>query len=233
MNTQAMNTGNSKKKKKKNKNPLKLTPLMILKRGDYLYHFSFWVYGLYYDMLLAGRSLNRTVFNESKSAYPVQSISYMYLIELAKKIKYSPDDVFVDVGCAWGRLIGYLLKKTDISKFYGIELNQSIAEKAKKYFKNKSKVEIISGNILNNIPKDGTIFYLFNPFDADVLEAFLTAIDNNIQHSVKIMYLYPTCSEVFDKHPEWKKTEVIELMPKRMGKLEMFIYQKDFSDSAV
>ena len=214
-------------KKQMHKKTLKMTPMMILKRGDYLYHFSFWVYGLYHDMIIAGRSLNGTILNDSESAYPVQSISYMYLVEFVKNVKFEPNDVFVDVGCAWGRLIGYLLKKTDISKFYGVELNEKIASKAKKHFKNKSRVEIISGDILENIPTDATVYYLFNPFSADVLDKFLTLLEEKIDHSVKIFYLYPTCSRVFEKHPAWKMTETVELSPKRMGKLTMFVYHNE------
>ena len=230
MNIKAMNIMSFIKKRKNAENNLKLTPLMIIKRGDYLYHFSFWIYGLFYDIQLAGKSLNNTIINKSKDAYPVQSISYMYLIELVKQLKYNPEDVFVDVGCAWGRMLGYLRKKTTISKFYGVELNDEIAKQAKHFFEKDSKVEIISGNVLNNIPVDGTIFYLFNPFNADVLDAFLSALEKQIRHNVKVIYLHPTCSEIFEKHSDWKKIETIELMPKKMGKLEMFVYQKNFDN---
>lgn len=212
------------------KNPLKLTPRMLLKRGNYLYHFSFWIYGLYYDLRFAKRSLNGTLFYKSKGAYPVQSISYIYLVELIKKVTFGQDDVFVDVGCAWGRLINFLRKKTPIKNFYGVELNSDVAKTAQKYFKKDSNVEIISGNILDNIPHDGTIFYLFNPFDSNVLDQFLDEIEKNIEHEVKILYLYPTCAEVFEKHPIWKKIECVKLTPKHMGELDLFVYKNNYTE---
>lgn len=208
------------------KNQLKMTLGMILKRGNYLYHLSFWLYGLYHDIKIAGKSLNNTIFYDAQGAYPVQSISYIYLNEFMKHFEYNEDDVLVDVGCAWGRLIGYLRQKTNLKKIYGVELNKSVAVQAKKNFKNDPKVEIICGNILDNIPKDGTIFYLFNPFDENVLVQFLDAVEKKIPGPVKVLYLYPTCEHIFDGRDLWQKLSNIKLAPKHMGELELAVYQK-------
>ncbi len=210
-------------KRKKEKNNLRMTPRKIIERGDYLYHFSYWVYGLYYDMLIAKRSLNSTIIYEADGAYPVQSISYMYLREFLKKLEYDENDVFVDVGCAWGRIIGYLRRKTQIKKFYGVELNSRVAEKAKKYFEKDKNVEIISGDILKNIPSDGTIFYLFNPFDENIMSKFLDELEKR-GTPVKVLYLYPTCEQVFEQHDLWKKESTLLLTPSKMGELELNVY---------
>ena len=205
--------------------PLKMTSIMILKRGKYLYHFYYWIYGLYHDFSFAGKSLNKTVYNESSSAYPAQSLSYIYLKELVKKMNYKENDVFVDVGCAWGRLIAYLKKKTKINRFIGVELNEKIANQAQTSFVNDSSVSIICGNILDNLPKEGTLFYLFNPFDMKTMRCFLDLIERNINHNVRLLYLYPTCREEIDKRENWVLIDQVQLKPRHMGALDLCIYE--------
>lgn len=207
------------------KNPLKMTPKKILKRGNYLYHFYFWIYGLYFDLRLAGKSLNDTVFNSTESAYPAQSLSYIYLRELIKIIEYDKNDVFVDVGCAWGRLLSYLQKKTKIEEFIGVELNESIAKSAQSYFENNPKIKILSGNILDVLPETGTIFFLFNPFDRKTLSLFLDSIEKNIRHKVTLIYLHPTCREEIDSRTYWSLVNHTRLKPRHMGALDVCIYE--------
>ena len=207
------------------KNPLKMTPIKILKRGNYLYHFCFWIYGLYFDLRLAGKPLNNTVFNNTESAYPAQSLSYIYLRELVKIIEYDKNDIFVDVGCAWGRLLSYLQKKTDIEKFIGVELNESIAQSAQIYFEDNPKIKILSGNILDVLPETGTIFFLFNPFDRKTLSLFLNLIEKKICHKVTLIYLHPTCREELDSRKHWNLVKHVQLKPKHMGALDVCIYK--------
>ncbi len=209
------------------KNPLKLSPIQIIKRGNWLYHFSFWIYGLYYDLKFAGRSLNGTVFNDIDGAYPAQNLSYIYLNELVKVIDCNPDDVFVDVGCAWGRLIAFLRKKTKIKSFIGVEINQKIAERAQHCFRNDSDIKIINGDIIETFPDDGTVFFLFNPFDENYLSQFLDRAESLAKHKIKLLYLYPTCREVIDKRLRWKLVKQIQLKPKHMGALDLCIYEFD------
>lgn len=207
------------------KNPLKLSPVDILKRGNYLYHLSYWIYGLFWDFRLAGKSLNDTVFNDNECAYPAQNLSYIYLRELVKIIEYNKKDVFVDVGCAWGRLLFYLQKKTSLENFIGVELNEPIAKNAQSYFENNPKIRIINGDILEVLPETGTIFFLFNPFDAKTLSLFLDLIEKNIRHKVTLIYLYPTCREEIDSRSCWHLINHTQLKPKHMGALDICIYE--------
>ena len=118
----------------KKHNSLKLTPKMIIRRGHYLYFAYYWLYGKINDLLFARKSLDDTVFNNDKEAYPIQSLSYPYLKELSKSIIIYPEDVFVDVGCAWGRVLWCLRRKKYAKKWIGVEYNSRIEEQAKKIF---------------------------------------------------------------------------------------------------
>lgn len=204
-----------------------MSPIQIIKRGNYLYHFSFWVYGLYYDLKFAGKSLNGTVFNNIDGAYPAQNLSYIYLNELIKVIDCNSEDIFVDVGCAWGRLLAFLRNKTKIKQFIGVEINKKIADRAQHYFKKQPDVTILNGDILEVFPEEGTVFFLFNPFDENYLSLFLERVENSVDHKIKLIYLYPTCREVLDKRSHWKIVKEIQLKPRHMGALDLCIYEFD------
>lgn len=209
------------------KNKLKLTPWMIIKRGHYLYFLYYWLYGLIHDYKLAGKSLNHTVFNKQTDAFPVQCISYPYLKELLACVDFQEDEVFVDVGCAWGRLLGYLCLKTDIQQLVGVELNENVAEFAKRIFEDEPRVTILSGNILEKLPENGTTFYLFNPFGEEVLKEFLNVIEKKIKHPVRILYLHPTCRHVIETEGSgWILTEEKEVKPRCLGALRLCVYER-------
>ena len=210
------------------KNKLKLTPWMIVKRGHYFYFLYYWIYGLIHDYKLAGKSLNNTVFNKQKEAFPVQCISYPYLRELLKSVHFKKDEVFVDVGCAWGRLLGYLCSHTSIPNLIGVELNEEVATCAKSIFKDEPRVTIISGDILEELPENGTTFYLFNPFDEEVLKGFLDAVEKKIKHPVRILYLHPTCRHVIEvESTSWNLIEEKKIKPRHLGALKLCVYERE------
>lgn len=205
---------------------LSLTPGMILRRGHYGYFFYYWIYGLIVDYSLAKQSLGQTIFNNIHGAFPVQSITYPYLKALIEQVTFESNDVFIDVGCAWGRLLGYMRSHTKIKRFVGIELNEEVAKCAKRIFCDDPNITIISGSVIGNLPLDGTIFYLFNPFDKVILEHFLDEIEEKIHHPIKLMYLHPTCREVIEvRQHRWMVLEEREIAPKCLGALTLCIYK--------
>lgn len=205
---------------------LRLTPGMIIRRGHYGYFFYYWLYGLIVDHHLARKSLDQTIFNKENSAFPVQSISYPYLKAMVSLLNFGEDEVFVDVGCAWGRLIGYMRSHTKIKKFVGVELNEEVAGCAKHIFYNDPSITIITGDIIGNLPSEGTIFFLFNPFDKVLFESFLEEVEENIHHPIKLLYLHPTCRELIDvRQSRWSLMEELEIKPAYLGALTLCIYE--------
>lgn len=199
---------------------------MIIRRGHYAYFFFYWLYGVIMDHRLAGRSLSHTIYNDSQGAFPVQSISYPYIREFEKHLDFKSDEVFVDVGCAWGRLLGHLLTHSKIKRFLGVELNPEVAKCAQHIFRNVPNIEIISGDILTSLPKEGTIFYLFNPFDEVVFRRFIEKIEESISHPVKLLYLHPMYRHILDVgRPNWTITKECEIKPRYLGALTFCLYE--------
>ena len=209
------------------RNDLKAPLSYYIRRGHYLYFFGYWLYGMYYDLKIARMPMCATIFNKDKRYYPVQSISYPYMNELIKNIEYSSNDVFVDIGCAWGRLLGYLNYKTNISNYVGIEIDKQVASIAKKALKKHANIKIVNDNVLNYIPKEGTIYYLFNPFDENILNELLNKIEREIHHNIKLLYLHPTAESVFEKHNHWQKVDTRSILPpySGLGALKLNIYE--------
>ncbi|MBO7088352.1 MAG: class I SAM-dependent methyltransferase, partial [Lentisphaeria bacterium] len=89
------------------------------------------------DRKIGGISLAEV--RESKfqdlGAYPTMSAEYGAIDMMFKKFPLSEKDVFVDVGCGFGRVISrLLLKKSPCKKYYGVELDPDVAAITAKRF---------------------------------------------------------------------------------------------------
>ena len=122
-------------------------------------------------------------------AYPTMSADYGAVEIMFKKFPLSEKDVFVDVGCGFGRVISWLLLgKCPCRKYYGVELDPDVAAVAKKRFVDYPQVSILTGNVLDVLPSDGTVFWLYNPFDVCVLDAFLSKLETGRETPAWVMY---------------------------------------------
>ncbi|MDM8536346.1 class I SAM-dependent methyltransferase [Desulfobacterales bacterium HSG17] len=103
------------------------------------------------------------------------------------------NDVIVDVGCGKGRVINWLLSRKIQNRIIGIELNPEIAARTKKRLRKFKNVEIISGNILECLPENGILFYLYNPFDATVMERFKSLLYDKLGSTPNLSIIYHNC----------------------------------------
>ena len=122
-------------------------------------------------------------------AYPTMSADYGAVEMMFKKFPLSEKDVFVDVGCGFGRVISWLLlKKSPCKRYYGVELDPDGAAITEKRFTDYPQVSILTGNVLDVLPSDGTVFWLYNPFDVCVLDAFLSKLETGRETPAWVMY---------------------------------------------
>ena len=144
-------------------------------------------------------------------------------ITLLEEERRQRGDNHGDAGC---RTIEDLLDEEGVFAFVGVEVNEEIARFAQDVFKNDNRVEIVCGDIVNNIPIDGTVFYLFNPFNEKYLENFLKGIEKTIKNKVRLIYLHPTCRCIIDNNDSWRLIEEKRIKPKYLGDLLLCIYEK-------
>lgn len=115
-----------------------------------------------------------------------------------------PDDVIVDVGCGRGRVITYLLHKGIKSKIIGVEYDPITAKETANALKKYKNVEIREGDVLDNFPFEGTLFYMFNPFTEKVAVPFsenLLKVERPNQ--MRLLYYFPSCAAVFENNEKF------------------------------
>lgn len=194
----------------------KLTFWEKVKRGHYLFFSYYACYTMYMDWKIAGRSLRGLVCNDGEEIYPVQSITYRVLHCAAPEIHLENDDIFVDIGCGWGRLLGYLINKGICKgEAYGVDINRQAVEFTKGVFLKNPGVHIIYGDAAQIAIPNATVYFLYNPFGENVMGGFLDRIEKTCCHNVRVYYLHPVYAHVFrEREPLWHLKKKILLRPR-------------------
>jgi ubiquinone/menaquinone biosynthesis C-methylase UbiE len=150
--------------------------------------------------------VKKTPFSD-QGAFDCANSVYSVVFDLFKKrLTIKPDDVIVDIGCGKGRVINALILMGVENQIVGIELDAEIAAQARKRLAGYSNVTIIAGNALKNIPPNGTIFYLYNPFNDTVMSQFvqrLAEMKRDRGREVRIAYIRSVYLDIFRNDPRW------------------------------
>lgn len=168
---------------------------------------------LAFDYLSAGRNLGAydRSYSYSSGANPSQSTPLWIIRYIFKRLyQVKTGDVLVDAGCGNGRVIMWWLKRFRRNKIYGVELDPRAAEETRKLFRKHQNVEIITGDILNCLPDDATVFYLFNPFQQKIVSQFKKRLEKTYPKGITIIYYYPLCYSIFKIDPKWQVGETVK-----------------------
>jgi SAM-dependent methyltransferase len=162
-----------------------------------------------FDILSCGAYLGKTYETKYKQigAQRVGSTGVWVLSYIFNKIyQIGPEEVLVDVGCGKGRVILWWLKKGYKNKIYGIEIDEKTAAETQARFSKYANVRIITGNIIENMPQDGTLFYLFNPSKGNLMMQFEQKLREQFRERKNVTIIYYNCQqiEVFEKDENWE-----------------------------
>ena len=138
--------------------------------------------------------------------------AYRRLQKMMSYLKLNKEDVFVDLGCGAGRAI-FLAGTKRLKKIIGVEIVKEVLEMTqdnlKKLKLNRTPIEIIHGDACNLDVREGTVFFMFNPFG----EKTFTKVMENIRQSLKsnprkirIAYYVPGCRNLLDAQ-DWLVAE--------------------------
>jgi SAM-dependent methyltransferase len=140
--------------------------------------------------------------------YGLSSTDYSMLPKLFNELNGTgirPEDVLVDIGCGRGRVLNWWLSLGLGNRIIGIELEARWAEETRARLAAYSDVTVLQGDVLELLPADGTIFYLFNPFGAGVVSEFkdhlLTVLPPDADF--RIVYHFALHRHVFDDDPRF------------------------------
>ena len=118
--------------------------------------------------------------------------------------RISPTDVLVDVGCGKGRVINWWLHQGVSNRIIGLELDEEVAARTAHRLRRHHNVSIIPGDAVQNLPADGTLFYLFNPFQSAVVTRFKNRIlEICTSKAMTILYYNCVCLNVFKDDPQF------------------------------
>jgi protein-L-isoaspartate O-methyltransferase len=123
-------------------------------------------------------------------AHGVANSDYLAMAEMFGRVPVSDDSVIVDVGCGKGRVINFLLSRRVKCDIIGVEIDQDVARATAQRLRRYRNVRIVTGNILDQWPRNATLFYVYNPFGAPIVEQFC---DRLAVHPRPFIVLYYNC----------------------------------------
>jgi hypothetical protein len=154
---------------------------------------------------------------ESLGAAVTMSTEYHHLDELFHRagIRIDQADVLVDIGCGKGRVINYWLARGYRNRIIGLELDPDVADSVRRRTRSWPNVAIVTGDAVENLPGDGTIFYAFNPFNAAVMARLKAQMEALFRGSREVVLLYYNCHYmgVFQDDPAWRVESLGEVGP--------------------
>jgi SAM-dependent methyltransferase len=114
-----------------------------------------------------------------------------------------PDDVVVDVGCGKGRVLNWLLAHHPHTTLVGIELDPDVCAATARRLRRHPQVSIRCGDATEMLPPEGTLFFLFNPFDETVMKRFAAALLALPPRPRRVVYHNCKFVDVFREDPRF------------------------------
>jgi SAM-dependent methyltransferase len=167
----------------------------------------------YLDLRYGRRLLGGVVRSPhfERGYFDAVNTDYDVLTRLFSEIRIEPDDVFVDVGCGKGRTLNWFLSRGYGNKLVGVEINAPLAEFTRRRLQRYRQVEIRSEDAVEHFA-DATIYYLFNPFDAQAVVQWEAKLAQRVidrasgRRRDRPVVFYTRCEhlDVFEANPMWK-----------------------------
>ena len=114
---------------------------------------------------------------------------YFILEDLFSRIHLDEDSHLLDVGCGAGRVLAYAVEAGLPGHFTGGELDPALAARAQSWTGPFDQVDVVCGSALDLPLESFTHFYLFNPFDNNVLLAFLDKLEARARRQVVLVHM--------------------------------------------
>lgn len=172
-----------------------------------------WLYRLrtrWEDRRLGGISVDETKPTRfsAEGAEATQSSDYRCLDRIFKKhVPLTEKDVLLDVGCGEGRVLTYLYLHKAKCRLMGVELDPDVAATAQKRVENCPGIQIRCANILEakDLMQQVTVYYLFNPFNGKIFSKFIGALEKEVPHPIRLVYLFDYYAAYLDGRSGWTK----------------------------
>lgn len=125
------------------------------------------------------------------------TLPYKNIMQILSSLNLTESDVFIDIGCGRGRVL-YCASLFGVKKVIGIELmpeHWAIARQNALMMKGKhSPIEVLNQSAEDFDYDEGTVFYMYNPFNEVTMNSVLLRINQSLQRkkrAITIIYANP------------------------------------------
>jgi SAM-dependent methyltransferase len=114
-------------------------------------------------------------------------------------------DVLVDLGCGRGRVLSTWLRAYPGRRIIGVEIDPKLASRTGRRFAGRADCLVVQGDAVTALPPEGTLFYMFNPFDRPTVERLRDALEARAPSDppLRILYSNPRHADLFERRPGW------------------------------
>jgi SAM-dependent methyltransferase len=140
-------------------------------------------------------------------AHDSANTDYKLLEWLFHDIAISSGDVLVDLGSGKGRVINWWLAQGYSNRIIGVEIDPAVANPARRRLRRFHNVEVITGNVLEHLPEEGNVFYMYNPFSREVVAQVVRELER-LRRPITVVYYNPTAVDLFDSAKGWKRRDL-------------------------
>lgn len=143
------------------------------------------------DRAVCGRSLEAPEETRlaDQGAHDPTPTPYFVLEELFGHYSFGESSHLLDVGCATGRVLAHFLREGCPGRATGVELDPELADIARSWASSHDNLHVLQGDVLELDLSAFTDFYLFNPFDSQVLVKFICAIEAQVRRPCTVIHM--------------------------------------------
>jgi SAM-dependent methyltransferase len=151
------------------------------------------------DALVSGFLLTEVALEEIRQQEPemvfYQPTPARIILEMAEKSDLQQDDVFYDIGSGLGQ-VSILMHLLTGVRAKGVEVESAYCDYARRCARrlNLLQVEFINVDAREADYSDGTIFFLYTPFEGRMLEQVLERLRHESRNGRIQLYTYGPCT---------------------------------------
>ena len=156
-------------------------------------------------ILLAGAAPGETTERESEMVF-YQPTPGRIIFELVERAALQKHDTFYDLGSGLGQVV-ILVSLLSGARAKGIEFDPAYCEYARRCAKelNLSEVDFINVDAREARYADGTVFFLYTPFEGKMLQEVLERLKGEAQRRRIRVYTYGPCTLAVSRQ-DWLKS---------------------------
>ena len=128
------------------------------------------------------------VDREGRGTTGTESSPYCFLEKMYDGAVFTSEDVLIDVGCGYGRVLAFLEDTGFPGKLVGVELNPAVSELCQSWITRYDNISLIEGNAFDLHYDDYTVLNMNRPMIFGFFQSFIQKIESELTHPIRLFY---------------------------------------------